>query len=462
MKLTALSGSIMALLMGVTTSSYAEEPTSTEQPNILLFFVDDMGWASRTSKDPIYETPNIDQLSKDGLEFESTYIATPTCSPSRATLLTGQHPARIKMPRHIPHQAQYGFDKKGRTDQKWNLWPKDPAQVPSVNWLDLEYTTYAEALKEQGYYNLFVGKWHLGDERYHPIHQGFDKQIGTSNWGHPRSYYPPYFKSSDVYKDVKDRYLTDKLTDDAVSFLETYDKKKPFMLSMWYYAIHTPFEGRKDLVKHFEEKGLRGKHAQHAALVSGIDESIGRIRTALKAQGLDKNTMVIFLSDQGGILNNKPFRGGKMIDTLYEGGSRVPFIVSWPGVTKPGTKNTSLVQSTDLFPTFVEIAGGDTSKYQHLDGVSLLNTIKQNSKLDRGEPLFGYRAYQDLYATVREGDWKLAAFRSGNAKLYNIADDISESTDVSRHHEEKVNELVKKLTTWEKEMGVEEYSGFKK
>ncbi|MDU0356426.1 sulfatase-like hydrolase/transferase [Paraglaciecola aquimarina] len=281
------------------------------QPNIVLFFADDMGWSSRTLRDPVYETPNIEQIALDGLEFESAYIPTPTCSPSRATLVTGQHPARIGMPRHIPHKKQYGFDKFGRTTQKYNFWEKDPAQVPSVNWLDTEYVTYAEALKEQGYYNLFVGKWHLGHEGYHPTDQGFDKQIGASNWGHPNSYYPPYFKNSDVYKDVKDRYLTDKLTDDAVEFIQTYDKSKPFMLSMWYYAIHTPFEGRKDLVKHFIDKGLSSKEAHHAALVSGIDESIGRVRKALKDSGMEQNTVVIFLSDQGGLLENKPFRGGK-------------------------------------------------------------------------------------------------------------------------------------------------------
>lgn len=429
------------------------------QPNIVLFFVDDMGWASRTKRDKVYETPNIDQISTDGLEFESAYIPTPTCSPSRASLVTGQYAARIGMPRHIPHKKQYGFDKYGRTQQIHNLWEKDPAQVPSVNWLDTDYVTYAEALKDQGYYNMFMGKWHLGHEGYHPTDQGFDKQVGATNWGHPASYYPPYFKHSDVYKEVKERYLTDKLTDDAVDFIQTYDKSKPFMLSMWYYAIHTPFEGRKDLVKHFEDKGLKGKEAHHAALVSGIDESVGRVRKALEDKGMDKNTVIIFLSDQGGILENKPFRGGKKIDTLYEGGARVPLIISWPGVTQAGATNQSIVQSTDLFPTLVEIAGGKLAKYKNLDGTSLLATIQQNSILKRDKPLFGYRAYEDLYATVREGDWKLAAYRSGKTQLYNIVKDISEITDVSAQHPKIVKDLVAKLANWEKEMQLEQYSG---
>ncbi|WP_440875656.1 sulfatase [Thalassotalea sp. PLHSN55] len=431
----------------------------TEQPNVVLFFVDDMGWASRTVRDEVYETPNIDQISKDGLEFESAYIATPACSPSRATLVTGQHPARIGMPRHIPHKAKYGFDKFGRTEKQFNFWEKDPAKVPSVNWLDTKYTTYAEALKDQGYYNIFIGKWHLGHEGYHPIDQGFDEQIGATNWGHPDSYYPPYFKHTEVYKDVKERYLTDKLTDDAIDFIEGYDKDKPFMLSMWYYAIHTPFQGREDLVKHFQEKGLTGNHAHHAALVSGIDESVGRVRAALKQQGMADNTVIIFLSDQGGILENNPFHGGKKVDTLYEGGARVPFLVSWPGVTTPGSKNNTPIQSLDIFPTLVELAGGKVADYENLDGISLMPAIKHQQDLERDAPLFGYRAYEDLYASVRDGDWKLVAHRSGTVKLYNIKQDIGEKTDLAKSHPERVFEMKAKLINWEKSMRVEKYSG---
>lgn len=454
------------LIAGVTmsTATTAAEKSfttksSTAQPNVVLFFVDDMGWSSRTMRDEVYETPHIDKIARDGLEFESAYIPTPTCSPSRAALVTGQHPARIGMPRHIPHKAQYGFDKFGRTDTKYNIWGKDPAKVPSVNWLDTEYVTYAEALKSQGYYNMFIGKWHLGHEGYHPVDQGFDAQIGATNWGHPNSYYPPYFKNSAVYKEVKERYLTDKLTDDAVRFIQDYKQSQPFMLSMWYYAIHTPFEGRKDLVTHFKAKGLSGKQAHHAALVSGIDESVGRVRAALEQKGLDKNTVIIFLSDQGGLLDNKPFHGGKKIDTLYEGGARVPLFISWPGVTKAGSKNNTPIQSIDLFPTLVELAGGDVNAYDNLDGISLLSSIKNGTAIERNKPLFGYRAYEDLYASVREGDWKLVAYRSGKVKLYNIKEDIGEKNDLATSKPTKVAALKTKLVNWEKTMHVEQYSG---
>lgn len=439
----------------------APQPPAVDppKPNIVLFFVDDLGWSDLGYRNPVFESPHIDALASEGLDFQQAYIASPTCSPSRATLLTGKHPARLRLVRHIPHNPRSGFDEFGRTDQKFNLWETDPAQFPCVNWLALEHTTYAEALKELGYYNLFVGKWHLGHEAYHPIHQGFDRQIGTSNWGHPRSYYPPYFKNSEVMIDEQERYLPDKLTDEVVDFLEHYNRRQPFMLSLWYYSVHGPHQARRDLVSRFEAKGLTGRYAQYAAMVKAVDESVGRVRAAIEEAGIENDTILIFISDQGGYFENPPFHGGKRVDTLYEGGARVPLIVHWPGVTKPGAKNHSVVQSTDLFPTLIEIAGGDPSGFKDLDGVSLAATIRDNSSLQRGEPVYAYRAYEDLYASVRSGDWKLLAYRSGIVKLYNIADDVKEENNLAETYPEKVNELRTQLVEWEQEMGVEDFSG---
>ncbi|MCK5172023.1 MAG: sulfatase-like hydrolase/transferase, partial [Planctomycetes bacterium] len=327
----------------------AQQPpvVSGQKPNIVLFFVDDLGWSDLGYRNPVFESPNIDRLAKEGLDFEQAYIACPTCSPSRGTLLTGKHPARLKLVRHIAGDPKFGFDKFGRTDEEFSLWEGDPAQFPCVNWLALEHTSYAEALKELGYYNVFIGKWHLGHEEYHPIHQGFDRQIGVTNAGHPGSYYPPYFKNSEMMASEKERYLTDKLTDEAVKFIKQYDKHQPFMLSFWYYCVHGPHEGRKDWVRHFESRGLSGKDANYAAMVKSVDESIGRVRKAIKEKGIEKETIIIFLSDQGGYFENPPLHGGKRIDTLYEGGARVPFIFHWPSVTQ-SAKNNSIVQSTDL------------------------------------------------------------------------------------------------------------------
>lgn len=429
------------------------------KPNIVLFFVDDLGWSDMGFRNPVFETPNLDKLSKTGINFQQAYIASPTCSPSRATLVTGQHPARLQMVRHIPGGIKYGFDKFHRTENEFHLLERDPAQFPSRNWLPLDRLTYAEALKKLGYYNLFIGKWHLGSEEYHPIHQGFDEQIGTTNYGHPKSYYPQYFKQETDFPDENNTYLTDRLTKHAADFIKKYDKEKPFMLTFSYYAVHTPHIGREDWLAYFKEKGLDERYANYAAQVKVLDESVGKVLEAISERGIEEETIILFISDQGGYFENAPLRGGKMKETLFEGGARVPFFVHWPGVTQPNSSNNSIVQSTDLFPTLVEIAGGNPEDYQDLDGVSLVSTIKENSELKRNEPIYGYRAYEDLYVSVREDQWKLLAYRSGKVELYDIDNDPEESTDVASEQAEKVEELVKKLTRWEKEMNVEAYSG---
>ena len=441
------------------TGAAAPKPNG-RRPNIVLLFVDDLGWSDLGYRNPMFETPHIDRLASDGVDFTQAYVASPTCSPSRATLVTGQHPARLRIVRHIPTGPKHpAFDQFGRTSEEFNLWPRDPAQFPCRNWLPLEHTTYAEALRDLGYYNLFLGKWHLGHEPYHPVRQGFDRQIGTTNWGHPKSYKPPFFQNSPVLADETERYLTDRLTDETVKFLSEYDGDKPFMLSLWYYNVHNPLIGRDDLVRKFADRGLEGQRLQYAAMVAAVDESVGRIRTALESNGIADDTIVLLTSDQGSWFENPPYRGSKRVDTLGEGGARVPFIVHWPGVTKPGRMNDSVIQTTDVFPTLVEIAGGDPAEFDNLDGVSLVGTLRTGDRVERGEPIFGYRAYEDLYASVREGPWKLLAYRSGRLQLYNVETDRYEQNDVITARPEIAQRLRSKLTDWEKKMGVEKYSG---
>jgi arylsulfatase A-like enzyme len=430
------------------------------KPNIVLFFVDDLGWTDVGYRSKVFESPNIDRLAAESLDFTQAYVASPTCSPSRSTLVTGKHPARMRIVRHVPTSPKNpAFDRYGRTDEEWNLLPTDPAQFPCRNWLPLEHTTYAEALKKHGYYNLFVGKWHLGHDDYHPIKQGFDRQIGTSNWGHPGSYKPPFFKNSEVMSDEKERYLTDKLTDETVRFIESYDREQPFMVSLWYYSVHKPHIGRDDLVKQFEAKGLKGADAQYAAMIKAVDNSIGRVRQSLKTKGIDQNTVIIFTSDQGSWFENPPYRGSKRVDTLCEGGARVPFIVNWPGVTPAGAKNNSVVQTTDIFPTLVELAGGDPNKHPNLDGISLVPLLRNNGELKRGEPIYAYRAYEDLYVSVREGPWKLLAYRSGKLNLYRVESDRYEQTDLAEKKPKIVTRLGNKLIAWENKLGIGQYSG---
>jgi arylsulfatase A-like enzyme len=265
------------------------------QPNIILFFADDLGWSVLGYRNPVFETENIKKLVKSSLSFEQSYIASPTCSPNRSTLLIGQHPARLQMVRHIPDGKKYGFILEGQTNEEFHYLERDPAQFPSRNWLPLEHTTYTEALSTLGYFNMFIGKWHLGHEKFHPIHQGFDKQIGTSNAGHPKSYYPPYFGMKADYTDPESMYLTDKLTHEAVSFVNHYNKDQPFMLNFSYYSVHTPHQGRKDLIEHFKSKGLDEEFANYAAMVKARHQSIGQVLEAINNKGIENETIIKFL-----------------------------------------------------------------------------------------------------------------------------------------------------------------------
>jgi arylsulfatase A-like enzyme len=414
------------------------------KPNIVLLFVDDWGWSDVGFRNERFYTPNIDQLKRDGMEFLRAYVPTPTCSPSRASLLTGKEAIRLEMPRHIEPEKN-----DGTSDKKYNYWKNDPANMPSINWLPLEEVTYAEVLKEKGYFNTFIGKWHLGHEPYYPIYQGFDEMFGTGNWGHPKSYYPDFFKDT-LLEEYTDKYLTDVLTDNAVNFINDYDRKEPFMMSFWYYNVHSPHVGRKDLVDKFLEKGYDKQEATYVAMVASVDQSVGRIRASLKNKGLDDNTVIILASDQGGFFSNAPLSGGKIGgNTLGEGGARVPFLIYYPGVTKAGAVSNTPIQTLDVFPTLVEIASNKTFKSPKIQGVSLLPEIK-GAKL-RPRDLYFYRSYEDQYAAIISGEWKLIKYRSGKYELFNVVKDVSENKNLIGIDISTENKMKKKLKKWEKQ-----------
>ena len=425
----------------------AKQEKNVTKPNIVLLFVDDWGWSDIGYRNNTFQTPNLNQFKQESLEFTRAYIPTPTCSPSRLSLLTGKEAIRLGMPRHI------SIDKND-PDAEYNLWPTDPVQRPSRNYLPLEEITYAERLKELGYYNYFIGKWHLGHVGRYPIDQGFDAEFGTTDHGHPKSYYFPFFKDGDPrefqknYK--KGDYLTDVLTDGAVDFIEKYDKKDPFMLSFWYYSVHGPSIGRKDLLKKYQDAGLEGKYAHHAAMVEAMDESIGRVRKALEEKGIADNTVVIVLSDQGGAYSNAPLSGGKKGgNTLGEGGARVPFIINYPGVTKSNTETSVPVQSIDLYPTIIEIASGKKCEEKQLNGVSLMPLLKGETIAKRN--LYFFRSYEDQYAAIISGDWKLVKYHSGKFQLFNVTEDVSEQNDLIGTNLEIENVLKNEIAAWEKE-----------
>ncbi|QVY65589.1 sulfatase [Polaribacter sp. Q13] len=430
-----------------TKKDIAKITTVSKKPNIVLLFVDDWGWADVGFRNSLFETPNIDQLKKESLNFNRAYIPTPTCSPSRASILTGKEAVRMEMVRHI----------SGNPDkEKYSYWPKDPVQMPSINYLPLEEVTYAERLKEYGYYNAFIGKWHLGHPANYPGKQGFDEVYATTNAGHPKNYYFPFFKAEEDPKGFlksgvkKGDYLTEVLTNHATEFIKNYDKKDPFMLSFWYYTVHGPSIGRKDLIKKYEAKGMEGRYAQHGAMVEVLDNSVGQVRKALKEKGIADNTIIILISDQGGAYSNAPLSGGKKGgNTLGEGGSRVLLTIDYPGVTKPGTETSIPVQSIDLYPTILEIASGKKCEDNWIQGVSLMPILKGKTIAKR--QLYFFRSYEDQYASVIDGDWKLVKYHSGKFQLFNVTKDISEQNDLIGTGLEIEQTLKTNLLNWEKE-----------
>lgn len=414
-----------------------------EHPNFVLFFVDDLGWADLGYMNPAFHTPNIDQLKADGLYFSRAYVSTATSSPSRASLLTGKEALRCGFVRHIYGNGQ---------GAEFETFDQDPGHLKSRAWLPLEEVTYAERLKAYGYYNYHVGKWHLGTENYFPIKQGFDAMYGTCEHGNPSCYYQPFFKVHNPFPNAgKDDYLTDLLTEGAIDFLNKKSvSKQPFLLNIWYYGVHDPHNGRKDLIPKYLEQGYSPRQAQYMATVEAVDESVGKIRAALKANKLDENTVILFISDQGGAFKNGNLRGGKLGGfTLGEGGSRVPMIIYAPGMKAMQTTYSRPIQTIDVYPTLVEMASGTKCKDKQINGISLVPALK-GKRLKRRN-LYMHRSYEDQNAAIIQGNWKLIKYRSGKVELFNLKDDESETTNLNEQYPKKAKKLLQALNKWQAE-----------
>lgn len=430
------------------------QQNSIEKPNIILIVADDMGWNDLGCYgNSFIETPNIDQLAAEGIRFTDGYAAAPLCSPSRASLVTGLHPIRVNITEHI-----HGNQKAG---------PHQKLQTPPVSQqLDLKYTTIPEALKTKKYHSAHIGKWHLGGGKFLPEYQGYDLNIAGAWNGLPNSFFYPFFpmgEKPEIQNSSKENdYLTDVLTDKAIEYI-TKQKDSAFFLSLNYYAPHVPIEAKKDLVEKYRKK--RGNddesimpNIHYAAMIEAIDQSIGRIVKELKVLGLDKNTLVVFTSDNGGLsvkevpayakhtppTDNGPLRDGK--GYVYEGGIREPFIVKWPKLIKPGQTNSTPVIAQDLFNTFVDVSGAN--QYTD-DGVSLVPLFKNIPLKERGllwhlphySPQHGKPA-----SAYREGVWKIIHFYEDDSfELYNLENDISELNDLSTIKKNKLEEMKIKL-----------------
>ena len=441
----------------------ADAPKPAAMSNIILFLIDDLGWRDLGCQgSTYYRTPNIDRLAAEGARFTDAYSACAVCSPTRAAILTGKYPARLLLTDWLP---------SGRWEPKAKL-----REGRFVRGLPVEEVTLAEALREGGYRTANIGKWHLGSEPFSlPEHHGFDVNIGGNAHGAPGSYFFPYpgdWKIPatgqravwNVLPDGREgEYLTDRLTDEAVKFIHA-SKVQPFFLYFPHYGVHTPLQAKKEVIAKYEripEAERQGK-PEYAAMVESVDDSVGRVVTTLKELKLDENTVIVFTSDNGGFYNatsNAPLRANK--GAYYEGGIRVPLIVKWPGVTKPGLVVNDPVTSTDLYPTCLAAAGMSARPNQHQDGVNLRPVLAGEGSLAARSLFWHYPHYNEHPSSVpssviRKGPWKLIeTFDPEGIELYNLADDLSETKNLATTETAKVAELRRELDAWRREVGAE-------
>ncbi|WP_293710558.1 sulfatase-like hydrolase/transferase [uncultured Parabacteroides sp.] len=414
-----------------------------EQPNIIILFIDDLGYNDLGYRSSSFKTPNIDKLASEGIDFVNAYVPSPTSSPSRVGLLTGRHPLKVGFTRHIQNDAPDPYN-----NGEFGLWKGDPGEKPSRQHLPLQEETFAEALKEQGYTTCAVGKWHLGNKFYYPQKQGFDIVYGESDLGNPAGYFPPYFEHSPKHDRGK-QYLTDYLTDCATKVIESHDYAgSPLCMYLAHYGVHTPIEAPADKVQKYRDQGLPELYAVYHAMVECIDQSVGNILESIHKAGVEDNTIVMFISDQGGYFTNYPLRGGKQEGTaLYEGGAKVPFIVKLPGMDK-GRIVTERISTLDVFPTLVELSGADLNAFPQLDGTSLKEVFEGAEP--RMKPLYFYRSYDNQASSVIYKGYKFIYTRNGNHEMYHLDKDPNETTNL-------IKDPSKKYVAWELKDMVEDF-----
>ena len=443
--------SLVSLAVPTIVHAAEEKP---RPPNVIVFLLDDMGWTDLGCYgSDLYETPNIDRLAKEGVKFTNAYAACTVCSPTRAALLTGKYPARLHITDWIP----------GSTRANAKL------AVPDwTMYLPRTEVTIATALKKDGYATGHVGKWHLGNkEQGYADKHGFDFTFAGTERGQPPSYFSPY-KIPTVKDGPEGEYLTDREAAEAIGFI-TANKDRPFFLYVPHHGVHTPLQAKKELIDKFAAKvkdGIRHKNATYAAMIASVDESVGKVTATLKELGLSGRTIVIFASDNGGLVlreitSNVPLRAGK--GSAYEGGVRVPFIVKWPGVTKPGSVLDQPVITPDLYPTILEMTGakGDPKHNAVVDGVSLVPLLRPDGQGLKREAIYWHYPHYHPggatpYSAIRAGNWKLIEFlEDGRVELYSLGEDIGEKRDQSNDLPVQRKAMLEQLRKWRTSVGAQ-------
>jgi arylsulfatase A-like enzyme len=461
---------MIAGLSGWGSLSAAEQPVQ-KKPNIVFILVDDLGQRDLGCYgSTFYETPNVDRLAKEGVRFTDAYAACPVCSPTRASIMSGQWPQRTGVTDYI---GAAGPDK---WDRNTRLRP-----APYSDRLALDAPTLGKAMKAAGYATFFAGKWHLGPEGWWPENQGFDINKGGCDKGGPyggKKYFSPYANPR-LNDGPEGEHLPDRLARETATFIEA-NKDRPFFAYFAFYSVHTPLMARPDLQKKYEAKreklglspewGKEGarevrlvqEHAVYAAMVEAMDLAVGKVLAKLDELGLSENTLVILTSDNGGLstsegspTSNLPLRGGK--GWMYEGGIREPLVIRWPSVVKAGTIVGAPVSSPDFFPTLMDAAQAKPQSGQVMDGVSLLPLLKGQELKDRAifwhYPHYGNQGGAPS-AAIRHGPWKLIHwFEDDRIELFNLSTDLSEQTNLAEKEPERVAQLRAELTVWQKDIG---------
>jgi arylsulfatase A len=422
-------------LFAVAPAGAAEGPA--KRVNIVFLLIDDFGWADTSCYGrKEWKTPQIDRLAAEGCRFTDAYAAAPICSASRAAILTGKHPARLHVTDWIP-----GFAYPQQSPLVSPKWSRKLAD---------KEMTLADNLGEAGYVTAMIGKWHVGG---HPARHGFQNVIQLSS-----------HNECDRFQGPERRFMTDRKGDAALSFLEQ-NRDKPFFLYFATNAVHVPIAAAPEKIA----KHAAAPNPTYAGMVEHVDDNVGRILDKIRELGIDDRTIVIFFSDNGGVTtfesyklppvtSNAPQRANK--GTVYEGGIRVPMIVKWPGVTRPGSTCSVPVIGTDFYPTLLEMAVLPLRPQQHLDGLSLVPVLKGGA-IDRDALYWHYPHYSQHAegrpaGAVRQGPWKLVElFESGKLELYNLRDDIGERVNLADKEPARAAQLLDRLRSWRQQVGAQ-------
>lgn len=439
---------ILIILIALISFSCTKK-TETSKPNIILFVVDDLGWTDLGYMGNTYNsTPNIDKLAGEGTTFSNAYANAPNCAPTRACLLSGQY-----SPRHGVYTV--GSPKRGKSIYRKLIPPENKTELDENN------LTFSEVLQSNGYVTAQFGKWHLGEGPTGPLQRGFDYNFGGAKAGHPSSYFSPY-KNKNLTDGPDGEYLTDRLANDAISFIDQ-NKDSAFFIYFPFYNVHTPLQGKAELIAKYEGKDCdRSKcNPTYAAMVESVDQAIGNIFNKLEEVGLSDNTVILFTSDNGPYFpasSAEPLRGSKGM--LYEGGIRVPAFMWHPKYNGKIKNSDEPIISIDYFPTILELAYISVPENKLLDGNSILPIIKGES-INRNNLYWHFPAYLQRYAGVnhiwrtspagamRKGPWKIIElFETDQVELYNLDNDLSETTDLSNQYPELTMEMLDELKTW--------------